>query len=438
MVMVPAVPATIGKYSIEREIGRGASSTVYLGFDRFMRRAVAIKQIHPHLLADPGLARRYRKALRNEAAMAGQLNHPHIVRLLDLDEDAEPPYLVLEYVDGKSLASFTQADHLLPLAQVMDIAFKVCGALEHAHRKGLVHRDIKPANILLQADGEPKVADFGTALSVHSDTTQLAGLVGSPAYMSPEQVKEQPCTQRSDIFSLGIVLYQLVTGRNPFEGDTNYATLYRISHEQPPPPSVLRPELSLTVDRLIMRALAKRPQKRFLRWADFADAILTVSRAVPETRVQDRQAEQFARMRALPFFADFDDAALWETLRLGTLHAFPRDAVLIREGARGESFYVILEGTAAVRHHTLTLSVLSPGVTLGEMAYLQPEHPVRTATAVATSAILALEIRNSALRQASESVQTCFGRAFIKLLVERLISTSAQVGHQEPTRDQVH
>lgn len=436
--MAPSIATAIGKYSVEREIGRGASSTVYLGFDRFLKRAVAIKQIHPHLLADPALARRYRKALRNEAAMAGQLNHPHIVRLLDLDEDAEPPYLVLEYIEGKSLSSFTRADRLLPLSEVLDIAFKVCGALEHAHRHGLVHRDIKPANILLQDDGEPKVADFGTALSTESDTTQLGGLVGSPAYMSPEQVQEQPCTQRSDIFSLGIVLYELLTGRNPFEAETNYATLYRISHELPPPPSVLRAELPLSVDRVVMRALAKDPNKRFLRWADFADAILAVSREVPETRVQDRQGEQFARMRGLPFFADFDDAALWETLRLGTLHAFSRDAVLIREGTSGDSFYVILEGMVAVRHNSLTLSVLTPGVTLGEMAYLRPENPVRSATAVAASDILVLEIRNTALRHASEALQTSFGRAFIKLLVNRLISTTAQVGNWDLLADQVH
>lgn len=436
--MATWLPTAIGKYSIEREIGRGASSIVYLGLDRFMQRSVAIKQVHRHLLEDTELARRYRKALRHEAAVAGQLNHPHIVRLLDLDEDADPPYLVLEYVEGKSLASFAQSDRLLPVWQVLDIGFKVCGALEHAHHKHLVHRDIKPANILLQPDGEPKVADFGTALSMRTETTQLGGLIGSPAYMAPEQVKEQQCTRRSDVFSLGVVLYELLTGRNPFEGETSYATMYRISHEQPPPPSVLRPELSITLDRVVMRALAKEPDRRFPRCADFADALLGVSRNVPEIRLQDRHGEQFARMRALPFFAEFSDPDVWEALRLGTLHAFANEAVLIQEGTRGDSFYVILEGTVAVRHNSLTLTVLSPGVTLGEMAYLRPENPVRTATAVANSDVLALEIHNTALRQATESLQTSFGRAFIRLLVNRLISTTEQVGNWDLLGDLAH
>ena len=427
--MISRAPAAIGKYSVERELGRGASSTVYLGYDRFNSRPVAIKQIHAHLLQDPQEATRYRRRLRNEAAMAGQLDHPCVVRLLDADEDAEPPYLVLEYVDGQSLAAFTEGDKLLPIAQVLDIAFKCCSALEHAHRNGLVHRDIKPANIILQEDGEVKVTDFGTALSLRSDVTQIAGLVGSPAFMSPEQVREQVCTHRSDMFSLGIVLYQLLTGRNPFLGESDYTTMYRISTEMPSPPSLLRPELPVSANQAIMRALAKDPMERYAEWADFADALLDASRGLPRRRAQDRQGEYFVQMRALPFFAGFHDSALWEALRLGTFLDFGLGDVLMREGAKGNSFQVILQGHVEVRHGGATLSVLGAGVTLGEMAHLRPENPVRTATAVATSDVMVLEIRNDALLGASEGLRTCFDRAFIKLLVSRLIATNAQVGH---------
>ncbi|MEO5670364.1 MAG: serine/threonine-protein kinase, partial [Ramlibacter sp.] len=267
------VPTAIGKYSVEREVGRGASSTVYLGFDRFNNRKVAIKQIHAHLLSDLQQAERYRRRLRNEASMAGQLNHPHIVRLFDADEDADPPYLVLEYADGPALSAFTASDRLLPIPQVLDIAFKCCSALEHAHRSGLVHRDIKPANIILQDNGEVKVTDFGTALSSRSDVTQLTGLVGSPAYMSPEQVREQVCTHQSDMFSLGIVVYQLLTGRNPFEGENDFTTLYRISSEMPQAPSLLRTELPAAIDSAVMKALSKNPTERYAEWNDFADAL---------------------------------------------------------------------------------------------------------------------------------------------------------------------
>ncbi|MES3001902.1 MAG: protein kinase [Pseudomonadota bacterium] len=423
-----AKPAAIGKYSIERELGRGASSTVYLGFDRFNSRPVAIKQIHAHLLKDDQEAARYRRRLRNEAAMAGQLDHPCVVRLLDADEDAQPPYLVLEYVDGQPLSDFTEGGKLLPIAQVLDIAFKCCSALEHAHRAGLVHRDIKPANVMLQENGEVKVTDFGTALSSRTDITQLSGLVGSPSYMSPEQVKELVCTHRSDMFSLGIVLYELLTGRNPFAGDSDFTTMYRISTEATEPPSVLRPELPPSVDKAILRALSKDPADRYAEWSEFADALLDVSRALPQRRVQDSQGEYFTQMRSLPFFAEFSDSNLWETLRLGTLHRFDRGQELMHEGTQGHSFCIIIQGMVAVKRGGVALSMLGPGVTLGEMSYLQPENPIRTATAVAELGALVLEIQNASLRKASEGLQSCFDRAFIKLLVKRLIATNEQVG----------
>ena len=188
---------------------------VYRAVDAFKRRQVAIKQLHAHLLRQPEQAERYRKLLRNEVMLTARLRHPNIVRLLDADEHAAQPYLVLEYVAGQPLSAFASADTLLPLAQVLDIAYKCCNALEHAQREGLVHRDIKPANVLLSEQGEVKLTDFGAALAVRSDATQLAGLVGSPSYMSPEQVQEQDLGHHSDMFSLAVVVYELLTGRRP-------------------------------------------------------------------------------------------------------------------------------------------------------------------------------------------------------------------------------
>ena len=200
-----ALPPHIGKYQVQAELGRGASGVVYRAADAFKGRQVAIKQLHAHLLRQPEQAERYRKLLRNEVMLTARLRHPNIVRLLDADEHAAQPYLVLEYVAGQPLSAFASADTLLPLAQVLDIAYKCCNALEHAQREGLVHRDIKPANVLLSEQGEVKLTDFGAALAVRSDATQLAGLVGSPSYMSPEQVQEQDLTHHSDMFSLAVV-----------------------------------------------------------------------------------------------------------------------------------------------------------------------------------------------------------------------------------------
>ncbi len=422
------IPAAIGKYVVQREIGRGASSTVYLGYDPFHRRQVAIKQIHGHLLTDPDQLARYRRHLHKEAAVSGKLNHPHIVRLLDADVDADPPYLVLEYVDGQSLSSFTAVERALSVPQVLDLAFKCCGALEHANENGLVHRDIKPANLILQSNGVVKVTDFGTALSLSADTTQVMGLVGSPSYMSPEQVREQDCTYQSDMFSLAVVVYELLTGRKPFDGETDFATMYKITTVQPSPPSLLRADLPAAVDAVVMQALEKQPDARYSRWSDFADALLSVSRSMPARRAAEREGERFAELRGLSFFSEFHDPALWETLRLATLNTFARGSVLMREGDPGDSFFVILRGKVTVSRNAWQLATLPSGVTLGEMTYLHPDNPVRSATAVAGSDVLALEIRNEALRHGSEELQTSFDKAFIKLLVNRLIDTTAQVG----------
>lgn len=426
-----APPASIGKYRIEREIGRGASGVVYLGLDGFRGRRVAIKQMHPHLLADPAQAQRYRRLLRNEAALAGRLRHPHIVRLLDADEEATPPYLVLEYVQGRPLSDFAKADTLLPVAQVLDIAFKCGHALEHAQRQGLVHRDIKPANILLTDDGEVKLLDFGAALSVRSEATQLAGLVGSPSYMSPEQVREEPLTHHSDMFSLAVVVYELLTGRRPFDGDTDFATLYRIGHDEPAPPSLLRPALPEALDRWLLRALAKLAAQRYPTWTDWSDALLALGQSLPRQRSQDTETERFACLRALPFFADFHDVVLWELMRLGKWRRLERGTVLMRENTPGDSFCILIEGQVAVSRQGWNLSTLGPGVTLGEMTYLRPDSKLRTATAVAETDVLVLKIRNPALREASEDLQSRFDKAFIKLLVGRLIATNEQLAEWE-------
>lgn len=425
--MTATPPTAIGKYRIERELGRGASGVVYLGLDGLRGRKVAVKQMHAHLLADPQAGARHRRQLKQEAALAAQLRHPNIVRLLDADEAAEPPYLVFEYLDGQPLSKHASADALLPLSQVLDIAFKCGHALEYAERQGLVHRDIKPANILLEQGGDVKLVDFGAALSTRSEATQLAGLVGSPSYMSPEQVREESLTHHSDMFSLGVVLYELLTGRRPFDGETDFATMYRIGHDEPTAPGVLRASLPPEVDAFVLRALAKAPQDRFPRWADWAEALQTLSRALPRQKSQDTETERFTRLRALPFFADFHDVALWELMRLGNWRRVPRGTALMREGAAGDSFCILIEGQVGIHRQSWQLCTLEAGVTFGEMTYLRPESPLRTATAVAESEVLVLKVRNPALRGASEALQSCFDKAFIKLLVGRLVATNEQV-----------
>ena len=423
-----STPQTIGKYRILRELGKGATSAVYLAEDPFNNRRVAVKRIHSHLLSDAAQAKRLRKNLRNEALLAGRLKHPHIVRLFDADGDADPPYLVLEYIEGTSLARFCTSDRLMPVPQVLDIIYKVASALEYANSTGLIHRDIKPANLMLQSTGDVKLTDFGTALSIQGDVTQVAGLVGSPLYMSPEQVREADVNHHSDMFSLGVVMYEMLTGRRPFEGDSDYATLFKIGNEDPPAPSVLRPGLPAGLDAVIQKAMQKKPENRFPQWADFSDALLGVSKASAGKKEQHREGERFSQMRALPFFKGFPDAVLWEALRLGTLVTHQKDTELMHEDSQGDSFYVLLDGKVSINRHGRKLTTVEAGVTLGEMAYLQPDKPMRSATAVAETDVAVLEIRNEALRHASDDLQLRFDKAFINLLVDRLMVTNEKLG----------
>ncbi len=427
------LPATIGKYRIERELGKGASGTVYLARDGFRDVRVAVKQMHAHLLTDPTQAALHRRMLHNEAALAGRLNHPHIVSTIDADEQADPPYLVLEYINGQSLEAFTTPDALLPVAEVLDIAFKCCNALEYALTEGLVHRDIKPANLLLQHDGELKLTDFGTALSLHSKETQMGGLLGSPAYMSPEQIKEVKVTHHTDMFSLGVVIYELLTGQKPFQGESDYATIYKISTQNPASMRLIRPELPAQLDAVVSRALAKTATDRYASWSDFADALVAVNRGLPKLASQSTEAERFQQLRGMDFFADFHDVALWQTLRLGKRHALQRGAVLMQEGARGESFYLLLDGRVVVSRKGWALSTLSAGVSIGEMVYLQAGQHVRTATVVAETDIVVMKIQGASLRQATSEVQASFDKAFIKILVARLIATNGRLAEWDIT-----
>jgi serine/threonine protein kinase len=422
-----STPLDIGKYQIERELGRGASGVVYLAHDTFRDNWVAIKQIHPHLLLDPAQAIKYRRLLHNEAVLAGQINHPHIVALIDVNERANPPYLVLEYVQGSSLEQHTKPDTLLPVSEVLDIAFKCCNALEYAHLHGLVHRDIKPANILLRNDGEVKLTDFGAAMSQNGDVTQLVGLMGSPAYMSPEQIREEKLTQQSDMFSLGVVLYELLTGQKPFQGDSDYATIYKIGAEEPPSVRVIRPELPKALSDLVRTAIAKKPTDRFANWGAFANAIFGANSNVVKLSSQITELEQFQKLRQLDFMRDFSDVAIWETLRLGRIRALERGTVLMEEGSIGRSFYLLLEGSVKVTKKGLALTRLKAGVSIGEMAYLQPGENVRSATVTAETDISVLKLKSISVKQASVDLQSCFDKAFINMLVARLIAANQQL-----------
>lgn len=419
-----ALPDKIGKYRIERVLGQGATGTVYLGHDPFHRQPVAIKVPHAELFRDPENGARFRRLLQNEAALVGKLHHPHIVQVLDAETDGEHNYLVMEFVPGDTLEPFSSPGTLLPVAEVVEIMFKCCGALDYAHRHGLVHRDLKPANIMLTGGTDIKITDFGAAFAHNAEQTQVIGMIGSPAYMSPEQMAEKTLTHHSDMFSLGVVFYRLLTGRMPFEADSQMALAFKILQEEAPPVRLLRPELPEALERIIQRCLHKEREGRYPTWMALATELARSFQQLPMPANSISDTEKFEALRQIPFFAEFSDSQLWEVLRLSSWKRVHAGATLIHEDRVGKSFYILASGRVQVCKNGVLLSHLDAGACVGEMCYLNPDHPIRTASVVSSGDCLILKIHADALKQASDGVRSCFDAQFIRLLVERLIQTN--------------
>lgn len=417
----------IGKYEILKELGRGATSVVYKAYDPFQDREVAVKAVYPEVLGDDEHGRRYRKLFVTEASLAGKLAHPHIVAIYDAVAEEAASYIVMEYVDGSTLERYTQVEHLLPLPRVLEIIYKCARALDYAAREGVIHRDIKPANILLSGEADIKISDFGAALNASSDTTQITG-VGSPAYMSPEQVREQSLTYQTDIFSLGVVFYQLLTGRQPFVGTNNYSIIYQIINVEPAPPSRFRTEVSPQIDAIVLRMLCKNTAERYQTWGDLAgDLVEALGGSRARARGGMPEAEKFDTLRRLEFFRAFSDVELWEVLRLAKWQRLPRASVLIQEGDIGSSFFILAEGEVEVRKQEKLLSVLKPGECFGEMAYLGKHKFQRSASVVAVTDVVVIEIRAETLPRASELCRHHFNGAFLELLVDRLSTANLRL-----------
>ena len=263
-----------GRYEIDSEIGRGAMGIVYKARDPQIDRWVALKTIPLHS-QQTEMVEEFRKRFLNEAQAVGRLHHPGIVAVYDVGEDEQhhDPYIVLEYVAGEALNKLLSRDRRLSLARALQLAEEIAEALDYAHLQGVVHRDIKPGNILLTPEGHAKLADFGIAKMDLSHTTLPGKVLGTPAYMAPEQLEGGKTDGRSDLFSLGVILYAMVTGRSPFRGDNSSAVCHKVVNLNPPPPSAVNVDLPKELDPVVARALAKKPSKRYERGAEFAEAI---------------------------------------------------------------------------------------------------------------------------------------------------------------------
>ena len=287
----------LGRYQIREIIGEGAMACVYRAFDPEINRSLAIKLLKAQLRLDG----EYRNRFLREAKGAGVLSHPNIVTVFDVGEDQGHPYIAMELVEGQTLAEALKARQALSTRDIVEIGIQLARALDYAHKKGIVHRDVKPGNVLRLTDSNTiKVADFGICRIDGSDTgdatqqTQIGNVLGTPHYMSPEQVVGEKVDSRSDLFSAGVVLYQLLTGHLPFEGDTLISVAYKITKTDPPSLDKVRGDLPLSLRRIIERALKKQPEKRFQSGEEFAQALQGVAREL------DEEGQKKGRTRGIP------------------------------------------------------------------------------------------------------------------------------------------
>ncbi|MDR2508361.1 MAG: protein kinase [Candidatus Accumulibacter sp.] len=424
-----AIPDKIGRYKVIRKLGKGATATVYLVSDPATEQELALKLIHFHG-DNEAMSRRLRKLFQTENAIGRCLKHPNIIRVFDAKIESDHAYIVMEYVDGVSLENFCSVNNLLPLHRVIGIVFKCCLALDYAFRQGVVHRDIKPANILLNKDDDPKIADFGLALNLRKDSSEDSTFimgVGSPVYMSPEQVKNYPLNHKTDLYSLGVLLFQLLTGRLPFRANNQAALIYKIINQETPSVCALNPSLPAGLDPIIQKALEKDLYGRYRNGADFAKDLSTVRYQIMEDDTTEQDESHFRRLRRMVFFTEFDDLEIWELLRISIWRQFPAKTQLIREGDQNRFFGLLVEGSVEVSYEGKVITRLGAGEVVGEMAFLHPSNATRMATVVTLESCKFLEINCPAFELSSEEVQERFRKILIGKVLERLRSVNKEL-----------
>ncbi|MBI1965663.1 MAG: protein kinase [Betaproteobacteria bacterium] len=408
----------VGKYEVQKLLGKGATGTVYHAKDTFSGREVALKTIEPEVFRDPEFGTVYRAQFLNEASLAGKLKHPHIVGILDAVVQENSGYIAMELVTQGDLSQHVKPGKLLPVADVLQIGFKCCGALDYAYKEGIVHRDIKPANLMMAQGTDVKISDFGAAYLRKSQAVQTAAM-GSPFYMSPEQIENQELTFHSDMYSLGVVLYELLTGHKPFTAGSMEMLLLKIQQQEPAPPTRLNPGLPKELDGIVLRAIAKEPGQRYPSWSDFALALSKLSEKVlPPGVISD--SEKYVALKKVPMLSGLSDSELWELALAGKWSEVPALKTIVKENEKGQSFFLIGKGQVKVTRGGRLLNTLDERECFGEMAWIRGGEMPRHATVESVKELLLVEFEPQALAAMSISAQLHLTRALVRNLVERL------------------
>ncbi len=420
------LPEKIGKYEVIESVGRGSMGVVYSCHDPYADRKVAVKVCAISDENESHASRLAKKLFFNEAHTTGALDHPNILSVLDAGEDADQPYIVLEFLDGgDTLKSYIDKDNLLAVTRAVEILFQCAKALDYAHRRGVVHRDIKATNIMLTADGRVKICDFGIAQFSSGDQTQVMGLLGSPRYMSPQQAREEDLTAQTDIYSLGIVAYELLTGKAPFAANGLSKLIKQILHDAPTPITDVRPEVPERLEQIVAKAMAKGLDARYQTGQEMAVDLASVFSHLESPPEAPPEEEKFNTVRELRFFNEFADDELSEVLAVADWKQYSSLDSVVDEGTLEHSFFIIVSGEVAVVKAAKQISTLTKGDCFGEMSYVSKTQ--RSASIVAIDDVELLRIDAALMEQASPPTQLRFSQIFLRTLIERLASTSEEL-----------
>jgi len=306
--------SNLGRYQLRRVLGKGAMGVVYDGYDPTIDRRVAVKTILKNHAIDEEVAQDYSARFVREARAAGRINHPNIVQIYDFGEQEDVAYLVMEFIQGRELRSFFVAKEAFAIDEAARIMCELLDALDFAHEAGVIHRDVKPANVMLDSQRRVKLADFGVARIQDSDRSAAGTMVGTPAFMSPEQISGKRIDRRTDIFSAGSILYQLLTGEQPFKGDGTWTVAKQIMQDDPPLPSMVLATVPNAFDGVVNKALAKDPAQRFANAREFADAVRGALVGKKQTEIPASDGMPKPKAMAAPKASDAE-VEFWRTIQ---------------------------------------------------------------------------------------------------------------------------
>ncbi len=412
------LPEKLGRYHVLDLVARGSMGVVYTAFDPLAEVDVAIKVFSLDECMDEETESFARKQFYKEARIARVLDHPNVLRVLDAGEDDGHPYIVMEYVEGgRTLTAHCKPPHLLPVSAVATIIYRIANALDYVHRCGVIHQDIKPTNIMLMPDGDVKIADFGISKRFYDEATHMH-IMASPRFMSPEQARGESVTNQTDLYSLGAVLFELLTGRAVFSARSLHALMCKTIEEEPPRLRELRPDVPEALEIILQTALEKNLDRRYRLGREMASDLLAVFAEI-EGPTPISAGKKFETLRELRFFDGFSDSELEEIVQASRWAAYTPGDKIVASTETDTSLFIVVSGEVVFIREQRKFLTIPRGHCFGDAA--DGPSPKRRSSIVAETAVSLLELNPVRMARLSDSCQQRLYEVFLRVLIHRLV-----------------